>query len=76
MESICPKIYVDSFENCFVKDAVWVAKKIDITDYIACSLCKGELNLTRKGYVCQRCRLSYPVKDGIPILLSEEARQI
>jgi uncharacterized protein YbaR (Trm112 family) len=25
------------------------------------------------GLVCQRCRLSYPVREGIPCMLPEEA---
>ena len=26
------------------------------------------------GLVCQRCRLVYPIREGIPCLLPEEAR--
>jgi len=51
-------------------------RKINVEDYIACPVCKGKLDLMSKGYVCRRCGVSYPVKDGIPILLAEEAQKV
>jgi uncharacterized protein YbaR (Trm112 family) len=45
---------------------------------IVCPACHGELALTADGYrselVCQGCGLAYPVRDGIPVLLVDEAR--
>jgi uncharacterized protein YbaR (Trm112 family) len=41
---------------------------------LACPECKSELRL--KGddrLVCTQCRRVYPIKDGIPVLLVEEA---
>jgi len=43
-----------------------------------CPLCKGKL-VYRKGaaeLVCRADRLAYPVKDGIPVMLEEEARKL
>ncbi len=43
-----------------------------------CPLCKGKL-LYRKAQgelVCKADRLGYPVKDGIPVMLEEEARKL
>lgn len=34
----------------------------------------ARLKETPEGLVCQRCRLVYPVREGIPCLLVEEAR--
>jgi len=51
-------------------------RKINVEDYIACPVCKGKLDLVGKGHVCRRCGVSYPVKDGIPILLAEEAQKV
>ncbi|WP_408899642.1 Trm112 family protein [Nocardioides sp. R1-1] len=46
---------------------------------IVCPACKGELALTPAGdlveLVCGGCGLAYPVRDGIPVLLVDEARK-
>lgn len=45
---------------------------------IVCPACKGELTLTSNAgadeLVCGGCGLAYPVRDGIPVLLVDEAR--
>lgn len=48
---------------------------------IVCPACHGELVLVDAGesaaqpeLVCQACGLAYPVRDGIPVLLVDEAR--
>ncbi len=42
---------------------------------IVCPACHGELAQTdRPELVCQGCGLAYPVRDGIPVLLVDEAR--
>jgi uncharacterized protein YbaR (Trm112 family) len=45
---------------------------------IVCPSCKGELAVTPADgaveLVCQGCGLAYPVRDGIPVLLVDEAR--
>ncbi|HJU73776.1 MAG TPA: Trm112 family protein [Gemmatimonadaceae bacterium] len=42
---------------------------------LACPRCKGELEYREKesALLCQRCRLRYEIRDGIPILLLDEA---
>ena len=42
---------------------------------LACPKCKGEIQLTPKhdGLTCASCRLKYPIKDDIPIMLIDEA---
>lgn len=47
----------------------------ELLDILACPKCKGELQLTVDGsaLLCEACRLSYRVDDGIPILLIDEA---
>lgn len=46
---------------------------------IVCPDCHGELAAveTAEGgeLVCQACGLAYPVRDGIPVLLVDEARR-
>lgn len=45
---------------------------------LACPKCKGDLLLVKegeeeKGLLCEGCKLLYPIRDGIPIMLIEEA---
>lgn len=35
---------------------------------------KARLNLVNAQLVCERCGLTFPVKDGFPILVVEEAQ--
>ena len=47
----------------------------DLLDILACPKCKGEVKLNEggDGLVCTACRLLYPVKDEIPVMLVDEA---
>lgn len=42
---------------------------------LACPKCKGDIKLTEKGdgLACQACKLMYPIKDDIPVMLIDEA---
>ncbi len=45
---------------------------------LACPKCKGEIELDEKlgGLVCHRCALFYEIRDGIPIMLIDEAKPL
>lgn len=47
----------------------------DLLDILACPKCKGDIHLNQNqdGLVCEACRLMYPIKDDIPIMLIDEA---
>jgi uncharacterized protein YbaR (Trm112 family) len=49
----------------------------EIRDILACPKCRGTLRdaATASGsaLVCDACGLSYPVEEGIPVLLIERA---
>ncbi len=47
----------------------------ELLDILACPKCKGPIRLTTKGdgLVCETCRLQYPIKDDIPVMLIDEA---
>jgi uncharacterized protein YbaR (Trm112 family) len=47
----------------------------DLLDILACPQCKGDvyLNEAGDGLVCNACRLMYPIKDDIPVMLIDEA---
>lgn len=47
----------------------------ELLEILACPKCKGKVKLNKKkdGLVCEKCRLVYPVKDDIPVMLIDEA---
>ncbi len=49
-----------------------------LLDILACPLCKGPLTYRKvpQELVCKPCRLAYPIRDDIPVMLEEEARQL
>ena len=51
---------------------------IRLLEILVCPACKGPLDYRKAQaeLVCRACRLAYPIKDDIPVMLEEEARQI
>lgn len=49
-----------------------------LLDILACPACKGPLVHAREAelLICRADRLAYPICDGIPVMLEEEARQL
>lgn len=49
-----------------------------LLDILACPACKGPLVHARDEQllICRAERLAYPIRDGIPVMLEEEARQL
>ena len=49
-----------------------------LLDILACPVCKGRLQFLRDSgeLLCRADRLVYPIRDGIPWLLEEEARPV
>lgn len=49
-----------------------------LLDILACPLCKGPLHYfkSQQVLVCRADRLAYPIRDGIPVMLEEEARNL
>ena len=47
----------------------------ELLDILACPKCKGDIYLddSKKGLICDRCKLLYEIRDEIPIMLIEEA---
>ena len=48
----------------------------ELLDILACPKCKGSVKLTEKGdgLVCKSCRLLYEIRDEIPVMLIDEAK--
>jgi len=49
-----------------------------LLDILACPVCKGNLNYDKaqQELICPACRLAYPIRDDIPVMLSDEAREL
>ncbi len=49
-----------------------------LLDILVCPLCKGPLQYDRAAaeLICRADRLAYPLRDGIPVMLIDEARRI
>ncbi len=50
----------------------------ELLEILACPKCKGEVQLTPQedGLTCKACKLLYPIKDDIPVMLIDEAIRI
>ncbi len=49
-----------------------------LLDILVCPLCKGPLIYDNKKaeLICKADRLAYPIRDDIPVMLEDEARQL
>lgn len=50
----------------------------DLLDILVCPQCKGDLALTPggDGLDCPKCRLRYPIREDIPVMLVDEAAKL
>lgn len=48
----------------------------ELLEILVCPACRGALAVDADAHelVCSACGLAYPVRDGIPVLLVDEAR--
>ena len=49
-----------------------------LLEILVCPICKGTLLYKKpeQELICRPCRLGYPIKDGIPVMLEDEARKL
>jgi uncharacterized protein YbaR (Trm112 family) len=49
-----------------------------LLDILACPVCKGPLvyQKDKQELICKADRLAFPIRDDIPVMLEEEARQL
>lgn len=49
-----------------------------LLEILVCPICKGPLDYLKDSQtlVCKADRLSFPIRDGIPVMLEEEARTL
>lgn len=49
-----------------------------LIELLVCPLCKGPLVYLKEAQelVCKADRLAFPIRDGIPVMLEDEARRL
>lgn len=49
--------------------------KKELLEILCCPKCKGDIHLNDAGdgLICQNCKLMYPIRDDIPVMLIDEA---
>jgi uncharacterized protein YbaR (Trm112 family) len=49
-----------------------------LLDILVCPVCKGKLVYAKQAQelICRLDRLAYPIRDGIPVMLEEDARRL
>ena len=55
-----------------------MAIKKELLDILCCPQCKGDIRLTSSGdgLSCDKCKLVYPIRDDIPVMLIDEAKPL
>ncbi len=50
----------------------------ELMEILACPQCKGEVhyNDANNGLVCDVCKLEFPIRDDIPVMLIDEAKKL
>ena len=49
-----------------------------LLDILVCPVCKGDLIYKKAAQelICKADRLAFPIRDDIPVMLEEEAREL
>ena len=49
-----------------------------LLDILVCPVCTAKLDFDKPAQelICKPCQLAYPVRDGIPIMMQDEARSL
>jgi hypothetical protein len=47
----------------------------ELLDILACPLDKAPVRLEGERLICDTCGRRYPIRDGIPVMLIDEAEQ-
>lgn len=49
-----------------------------LLEILVCPLCKGSLLYRKEAQelICKADRLAFPIRDGIPVMLEDQAREL
>lgn len=50
----------------------------NLLDILVCPICKGKLYYDKQAaeLICRADRLAFPIRDDIPVMLQDEAREL
>jgi len=50
----------------------------ELLEILVCPKCRGEVRCNDAGdaLVCESCKLAYPIRDDIPVMLVDEAEPL
>ena len=46
-----------------------------LLEILACPVCRGDVELNEDKIICKECSRKYPIRDGVPVMLVDEAEQ-
>lgn len=54
------------------------AVNANLLEILVCPVCKGKLQYDKEKQelICRADRLAYPVRDGIPVMWADQAREL
>jgi len=47
----------------------------ELLKILACPACKADVKQESNKIICTKCNKKYPIKDGIPVMLIDEAEE-
>jgi len=47
----------------------------ELLKILACPVCKSGVELRQEKIVCTKCSCKYPIRNGVPVMLPEEAEK-
>ncbi|HWV38871.1 MAG TPA: Trm112 family protein [Vulgatibacter sp.] len=48
----------------------------ELLEILVCPKCRGELREDESELTCTTCEFAFPIRDGIPVMLVDEARPL
>lgn len=51
---------------------------VKLLEILVCPECKAKLEYIKSAQdlICHKCKLAYPIDDGIPVMLIDQARKL
>ncbi len=46
-----------------------------LLEILACPSCKADVEMKDNKIVCKKCGKKYPIRDGIPVMLIDQAEE-
>ena len=69
-------VLTNHLDRLLAKESPMTIKQ-ELLDILACPKCKGEIRLRddQLAILCDSCRLAYPIRENIPVMLIDEAEK-